>query len=567
MTRHDRPRCLQPSDATNGTAALPAASCCLTWRRPSIDVSEHSSVIERLQRGWGIFVLPACLAAGLYLPSVWHQFVYDDLEIVVRHPLMHTVRTFPELVVSPYWYATGKLYRPLTSLTLGIDWVVGGGSPVVSHVVNVLLHAVVTVLVGLLAARWLPRLGAVTAATIFAIHPVHVEAVSTAVGRAELLCATMLLSLMLFASRAAPATARERAAAAILAALALASKETGVVAPALAFVAAWASPTQRAAAWRWAAAAFAGVVPMLLVRLIVLGTIGGDVPHPALVVGSWVVRERLALATAVQTLGALLLPHSAPIDVAPTLAQASAPSLVLTAIGLSVAAATCVVVVRHFKRPTVATLAVAIAVFTIAPTANLLFASGVVLAGRTLYSPSIGVALLGGAFVSLVIASQPRAIRRPAIGLLACWAVAAVLVSARDVGIWRDSDRVSAAMLTREPDNFRAHAYAAELARDRRDMPTALGHYRAAIQLFPSERYLLYSAAVAALDVGDTTSAASWLDDAVKVAPKHWQARTRLAKVEAWRGDTTRARQILDDGLQLDPGQQTWRAMREQLGR
>jgi predicted Zn-dependent protease len=122
-------------------------------------------------------------------------------------------------------------------------------------------------------------------------------------------------------------------------------------------------------------------------------------------------------------------------------------------------------------------------------------------------------------------------------------------------------------MVAREPDNFRAHAYAAELERDRGDMQAALGHYRTAIQLFPSERYLLYSAAIAALDVGDTTSAAAWLEDAVRVAPKHWQARTRLAKVEAWRGDTTRARQILDDGLQLNPDQQTWRAMREQLGR
>ena len=521
--------------------------------------------MQRLQRGWGILALPACLAVALYLPSVWHQFVYDDLEIVVRHPLMHTVRTFPELVVSPYWFATGKLYRPLTSLTLGIDWVVGSGSPVMSHVVNVLLHAVVTVLVGLLAARWLPRAGAVVAATIFAIHPVHVEAVSTAVGRAELLCAAMLLGLSLLASRTAPATARERAATAILAALALASKETGAVAPALAFAAAWASPTQRAAAWRWAAAALVGVIPMLLARLIVLGTLGGDVPHPALVVGSWSVRERLALATTVQTLGALVLPRSAPIDIAPTLAQASAPSLILTMMGLVVVAATCVVVVRHFLRPSVATLAVAIAAFTIAPTANLLFASGVVLAGRTLYSPSIGVALLGGALASWLITAQPLAVRRSTIGLFACWGVVAAFVSVRELGIWRDSERVSAALLAHEPDNFRAHAYAAELARDKRDMPAALGHYRTAIQLFPSERYLLYSAAVAALDVGDTTSAASWLADAVKVAPKHWQARTRLAKVEAWRGDTTRARQLLDDGLQLDPGQQTWRAMREQL--
>lgn len=513
---------------------------------------------------WIIWALPACLAIALYLPSLWNQFVYDDLEIVVRHPLMHAARTFPELVASPYWYATGKLYRPLTSLTLGIDWVIGGGTPLASHVVNVTLHAMVSVLVGVVAARWLPRGAAVVAMVVFAIHPVHVEAVSTAVGRAELLCAAMLLQLILLATRDAPPTAAARAVAALLAALALASKETGVVAPAIALLGAWASPTQRRAAWQWGSAALAGVVPMLLVRVIVLGTIGGDVPHPALTVGSWLVRERLALATAVQALGALVLPLAAPIDVAPTLEHASAASWGQAAIGLVIVGIVGVLVVFHFRRPTLTTLAVGIAAVTLAPTANLLFASGVVLAGRTLYSPSIGVALLAGVVASVAYAGGRRA--RWGTGVLAAWAVVAVIVTTRDMAIWRTSDGIAATMLTRQPDNFRGHTYAAELARDRRDLVTAVGHYRTAIVLFPRERYLLYSAAAAALDVGDTTTAATWLEDAVRIAPNHWQARTRLVKVMTARADTIRARALLDDGLRLDPGQQTWRAMRAQLG-
>jgi hypothetical protein len=524
----------------------------------------HNATHAERSLQW-LLLAVACVAVAMYLPTLRNQYVYDDLEIVVRNPLMRSFATFPKLLTSPYWYSTGNLYRPVTSLTLGLDYVLGGGSAVVSHVVNILLHAGVTVMVGLLASRWLPRYAAVVAALVFAIHPVHVEAVSTAVGRAELLCAATMLALTLLVTRQAPITLKARAATAMLAALSLGSKEIGVVAPAVAFLAASAIPAQRRAAWQWSLAALAGAVPMLVMRLIVLGTLGGDPTHPAFKVGSLVAVKGLALGMSLRAFSAVMLPTAAPIDAAPPLQQAIAPSVAQALLGAAIVLAIGVVVLRHFRRPTLVTLSVAIAAAAWAPTSNLLFSSGVVLAGRTLYSPSIGVALLAGVLAAVAMQCRSLPLRAVIGGAGAAWIVVAVIVTSRDMAIWRESDRIAATIIARQPENFRGHVYSAELARDRKDMPGAVRHYRDAIALFPKERYLLYSAGIAALEIADTSAATRWLGDAVDVAPNHWQARTRLVKVLAARGDTAQARGLLDDGLVRIPTQQTWRSMRAQL--
>jgi hypothetical protein len=374
-----------------------------------------------------------------------------------------------------------------------------------------------------------------------------------------------MLGLMLVATRPSPITSRSRAAVAVLAALSLGSKEIGVVAPAVAFLAAWATPEQRRAAWPWSLAALAGVVPMLVVRLIVLGTLGGDPTHPAFKAGSFAAARMLALGMSVRALGSVTLPIAAPIDAAPPLQQVVHPNLGWALLGVAIVIGIGVAVLRHFRRPTLVTLAIAIAAVAWAPTSNLLFSSGVVLAGRTLYSPSIGIALLGGALAAFAIKHRSVPVRALIASVCVAWIAIAAVVTSRDMTIWRESDRIAATIVARQPENFRGHVYSAELARERKDMLGAVRHYRDAIALFPKERYLLYSAGIAALDIADTTSAAEWLGNAVDVAPNHWQARTRLVKVLAARGDTARARVLLDDGLVRIPTQQTWRAMRADL--
>ena len=69
------------------------------------------------------------------------------------------------------------------------------GDPFGFHLVNVLLHATVSALVLLLLLGLGAAIPAAWAgAAVFAVHPVHVEAVATVVGRAELLAARFFLA-------------------------------------------------------------------------------------------------------------------------------------------------------------------------------------------------------------------------------------------------------------------------------------------------------------------------------------------------------------------------------------
>ncbi|KAL1484195.1 hypothetical protein MTO96_032723, partial [Rhipicephalus appendiculatus] len=63
------------------------------------------------------------------------------------------------------------------------------------HVVNVALHCACSVLVAVVARRVMKitALYACLAAMLFAAHPVHTEAVSSIVGRAEVLCCLFFL--------------------------------------------------------------------------------------------------------------------------------------------------------------------------------------------------------------------------------------------------------------------------------------------------------------------------------------------------------------------------------------
>ncbi len=149
-------------------------------------------------------VVPAALALVCYLGALRNGFAYDNVFIVLNNSAIHSWATIPAALHLPYWYTTGYLYRPLTTLSFAIDWIVSGGAPVVFHAVNIVWHAVAAALVARLALRWWSPIAATAAGCIFAVHPVHVEVVANIVGRSELLSAVALLALALVASRPLP---------------------------------------------------------------------------------------------------------------------------------------------------------------------------------------------------------------------------------------------------------------------------------------------------------------------------------------------------------------------------
>jgi len=163
------------------------------------------------------------------------SFVYDDFPYVVENPLVtEDGVTLLELLTQPFPCEENSLgwYRPLTVLSYRVNaWGSQLDGPAF-HLVNLVLHLVVTALVFVVGCRLLSSLTAAgSAALLFALLPGHAEAVLWISGRSEVLaCLLSMLALLLVIS--SPSTKRASLLSNILAAtcfaLALLAKESAV---------------------------------------------------------------------------------------------------------------------------------------------------------------------------------------------------------------------------------------------------------------------------------------------------------------------------------------------------
>ena len=148
-----------------------------------------------------LVLVSACVLA--YANGLTGTFVYDDKAIVRDNPRIRSPESVDELFTKEYFGGppgTGTAYRPVLLLSFAVQWWIRGADPVAFHAMNLALHVIVTLL---LARLWL-RVGlsppvAAGAALLFAVLPIHVEAVTGLVGRGETLAALLVIASLLAA--------------------------------------------------------------------------------------------------------------------------------------------------------------------------------------------------------------------------------------------------------------------------------------------------------------------------------------------------------------------------------
>ncbi|MGI9104076.1 MAG: tetratricopeptide repeat protein [Terriglobales bacterium] len=200
------------------------------------------------------FVLAATLL--VYLGTLQFEFVYDDLGQIVSNPAVQSWKYFPLYFRQNVWmqqFAVGNYYRPVFLTWLLLNHTFFGLHPALWHLTTVLAHLGATALVFALALRLTAdRRVAAIAALLFGLHPVHLEAVAWISGVTEPLLAMLLIPAFLCYlnwREAAGARTKWLAGSLVLYALALLSKETAVVLPALVFVYEWVFAAD-GASWR-----------------------------------------------------------------------------------------------------------------------------------------------------------------------------------------------------------------------------------------------------------------------------------------------------------------------------
>jgi len=494
-------------------------------------------------------------ATLLYLPTIRYGFVQDDRAIVAANPAVHSLSAAVRGFDAPYWPPPGEggLYRPFTILSFAVDWAVSGGRPGWFHFVNVVCHGLVAVLATLVVARWLPGSGggATLAGLMFAVHPVHVEAVAGIVSRAELLAALGILGAVLAARR------RRWGWVLALSAVAMLSKEHGVVVGVVILIDDWLNPDP---AGRYPKGLYAALGALTIAYLGVWYAVGragaADVAAPFIGAGA-LARLRLALPANFRAAMLLVWPVDLSADYSPqviavpdgfTLAAGAGLGVVLGVVGLGVAS--------RRRAPALAFAALAGAMVRL-PTSNLIFASGIVLAERDLYLTVLLPAVLAAVGFIWI---RGRWRRSSAIVLAATLVVALAGRSLLRLPSWTDNRTFLLTLLSDHPESYRGNQSAAAVFAGMGDTAAALRAYARADSLFSGDPHLKAAYAFYLLGLRHGAQAAELVDAARRVAPLEPIALRCAFLLARQHGDSIGGRAIRDTAVQRYPTEAVWYA-------
>jgi protein O-mannosyl-transferase len=438
------------------------------------------------------------VAGAVYAQTVGYGFAGDDIGIIRDRPLFHDLHNWREILAAPWW--PNALYRPVTALSLAANWVAAGGDSRAFHLVNVLLHGVASVLVYRLALALLAvPAAAVVAGLLFAVHPVHVEAVANLVGRAEVLCTIfVVVAVLLYRQDGRLADAGDHQSwrryattfgTLAAAALALGSKESGFALPGLLLLIDWydgqtrGQPLDRSVRRHrvlWLGTVGLGVGWLVLRSRIVQDLTGLEVA-PGLEGHGLAGRSMVMLPIVLQYLRLFLFPARLSAEYSPNFIVPTTELTLRGLAGATVLAAAIAVAWVARRRAPVVSLALGWIAATVFIVANVLVPTGILLAERTLYLASVGVVLLLAWGWSALRASAPALAN-------ACLAVAVTASALRVMTrnpIWRDDATYYPAMVRDAPGSFAADWAAAELARQRGDRRESERRLRRALGTYP----------------------------------------------------------------------------------
>ncbi|MBJ6759365.1 tetratricopeptide repeat protein [Myxococcaceae bacterium JPH2] len=508
------------------------------------------------------------LALLVYAGALANGFVYDDVSLLLENPWIRSLdglrtawgQSLFGFAEDPTEVQVGAgYYRPLAHVTFFMLRAVFGTSPWGYHLLLVLAHAAASVLVWWLLRFCLRRgqpsapaeWAAVVGASLFAVHPVHVEAVAWISGWMDL-GATLAVLIAVRLLFPAPVSWGRSCWAAVAWLAGLLLKETAIILPVLVWslellAAEGESRGLRVRLRRYGPLALAlGLYATL--RLNALGWVLPRTSHH-MAQGSASGLDALALVTELG--GKLFWPHPL-VAVPPSTWVRSVWEPRVLMGGLTVAALVGLLLLS--RRLGSRALGAGLVWWWVPLLPVLVLQAGGVeaYAERYLYLPSVGFIVVFAVALREVLTRWPRGTRAAMVASVGMMVIAALLTGLR-VPVWHDAVSLWEDTVSRAPGRALAHAWLGAAYLHARRVEDALPHLEVAAKSLPGEFRVRSDLAVAYAQLGHFDKAIRELEAAVRLKPGSATPRHNL-------GLALRRAKRMDDALvafreasQLDP--------------
>ncbi len=490
-------------------------------------------------------VLIVLLLVGftVFLNGLKGDFIHDDL-IVLSHSFYNQPGKIFNFFSQPYFenfYQAG-LYRPLTQISFGLNFLFGS-SPFGFHLVNVFLHIFNSFLVFLFLKKFTKGLRlSLIAALLFLVLPIHVEAVTSIVGRAELLSFFFGVSTLLLWLNS------KYFFSAITLFLAFLSKETAIAVPAIVLL----FNLSYRKSWKWTYYYIGFITFYFILRIVVLGRYAfqdkNEFIFNPLTYVSFYERFSTALKILVIYIQKIFVPLGLSADYSynqiPVVGNLLFSLLSLT--GLAILGLMLWAVYPHtitnknlkIKEPQSGNYSFGVGVYHILRWAsvlfflpylvisNLIFTIGTIMADRLMYFPSFGAAMILGLTIDHLFKHSRQ------FGLVVLLALMFIygLLTVNQNKIWSSREALLTSMFERSPDSVVAKANYGILMLDR-DKELAKRLSLEVYDKYPDYIQNLNLRAAVEVQEGNFTEAEKFLERALELRPKHQNTLHNLSRV------------------------------------
>jgi len=509
-------------------------------------------------------------AFAVYANSLSNGFITDDQFQVLQSPVVTGAQSLSAAFGAGVWAFLGyrgNYFRPLQFVVYGLIYRAFGPSAPAFHLLMALLHAVNTVLVYRLARRLLAGRMAPApwvAAALFAVHPIHTEAVNWIAALPDVLTTTFaLVGLCAFAAQEAAPNAWQAAGHCALYFAALLTKETGIML--LPLYAAYqclrgvgtggvgppsAGPPRgggAAGVGRRNGAMYAGMLGVLAAYLAMrVHALGGIAPGQKTFFHLGAAEFVMSAAVlAARYLAALVLPTSLNFFHVfhPATWASWKPAIALVALAEVAWGAW-----RFRRREPLVPFAIFWMAAAIAPALNISGVGQNVFAERYLYLPSVGFALLAGLVWTRFASARPRWAWAAAAAVLLVFSVESIARN-RD---WKDDFTLLQVTLRQSPDSGYLHNLMAGVWVHRDQFQKALDEQKLAVRYDP--RAPVYRKNLGNILLGvDPAAAAREFAVFVALQPELAEAHYDLALAYRAMGETEKAAGEFRRAAAIDP--------------